>query len=181
MLHISVCGTAGRGADASYLDAMTFERMVIECDRYIMEHTSDTKTVMLVSGGAAWSDHIAVRLFLTGRYGGLILHMPCAWTGKEFVDNGSTANLYHRQFSYKMGISSFVEIEQARVQGARIVVHDGFHKRNTFIAKSPILIAFTTSKTKSPTAGGTLDTWNKSSAKTKHHISVFDVRSHQQM
>ena len=69
----------------------------------------DLSSAHLVSGGAAWSDHVAVELFLSDEYDGLTLHMPCKWIRKEHYDNGSyswqtnpgkLANSCHRKFSY---------------------------------------------------------------------------------
>jgi len=49
----------------------------------------------------------------------------------------------------------------------------GFHNRNSQVAKSDYVIAFTWGK-EEPEDGGTLDTWNKSKGK-KIHISLQEL------
>lgn len=138
--------------------------------------------VHLVSGGAAWSDHIAVTLFLAGCVAGLTLYLPCRWEpgdSPKFASNGSgswktnpggLANTRHGSFSVGIGRDSLKEIEAARLKGAHIITdYHGFHARNSAIAKdAERLIAFTWGADVAPAAGGTLDTWKKARCEKVH-------------
>jgi len=75
------------------------------------------EAVRLLSGASAWSDHVAVMLFLDPRtlpISGLELHLPCAWDpqARQFVESngehwarnpGGLLNRLHRQMSAKRG------------------------------------------------------------------------------
>ena len=101
--------------------------------------------IQLVSGGSAWSDHLAVGGFLDYPEMKLVLHLPCKWTGIQFLDSGSydwrlnpgrSINNYHHTFSDKVEINSLGEIQQAISKGA--IIHDeykGFHDRNLAVGK----------------------------------------------
>lgn len=142
----------------------------------------------LVSGGAAWSDHVAVALFLrqalhTGC--ALELHLPAAWAGQRFEDSGAKdwranpghlANMLHLQFKTQTGLSSLQELQAAKSLGAVFRVHKGFHQRNTAVAaRCDVLIAFTATPGP-PQAGGTADTWNKFAKQNRRrfHVSLVD-------
>jgi hypothetical protein len=179
MARVAIVGCAGRGEDARLLSASVYERMVamgVEC----VDSICESKYVHLVSGGAAWSDHVAVTMFLTGEYAGLTLHLPCAWTGSKYLDNGAStwkqnpgrsANRYHTEFSCSIGRSSFGELNEAINRGAEVCVHRGFFARNSAIANTPYLIAFSTLLSAEPTRGGTLDTWKKATG-MKWHVAI---------
>lgn len=108
--------------------------------------------------------------------------MPCAWKDGKFEDTGVrdwrknpgyTANNLHKLFSEIMEEDTLHEIEIAKNMGANIIVGKGFHNRNTQVAKSDYVIAFTWGK-KEPEAGGTLDTWKKSKG-MKVHVSLHEL------
>lgn len=166
---VAIVGTAGRRPHGDRMTKTLFATMKLKATELLREFDAP---VELVSGGAAWSDHLAVQLFLEGRVAGLKLFLPCDWAGNGFVDTGSadwrtnpgkTSNYYHRQFSRVCGFDSLREIEQARQAGAILdSTKKGFHQRNTDVARSArVLIAFTWSETDQPADGGTLDTWQK--------------------
>lgn len=134
----------------------------------------------MVSGGAAWSDHVAVQLFLNHPESKLTLCLPCEWdtklgqhidTGKKDwrVNPGQLANRYHLEFSKDIKQSSLAMITKAIALGAVIKAHKGFHARNLQVGKSDYLIAFSYSTTTEPTDGGTLHTWKHSRALKKHY------------
>lgn len=125
----------------------------------------------LISGGAAWSDHIAVSLFLHGKASSLTLCLPGPFNGRFQGKDGSIANHYHNLFSKEIGFSSLAGIQKAIDKGAIVTVHNSFRERNTQIAKrANILIAFGRGGV-SPTTSGTLDTWNK----CKGVLTYFDI------
>lgn len=133
-------------------------------------------------------DHIAVHLFLNNGYKELTLYLPCRWiSGPEphHEDNGNTnwaknagkvANNYHKQFSSAMGVDTLREIEEAKKKGAHIVENrGGFHARNSSIANSTYLIAFSWDEGIIPISGGTANTWQKSKGH-KTHVSLDSLQ-----
>ena len=178
MVKVSIIGTAGRDKSQKYTKEL-FDKM-LHIAKYVLANMKD---ITLVSGGAAWADHIAVKLYLEGYVKDLELHLPCNWDNNQYLDNGKyywkdnpgkTANSYHFNFSKTIGCNTLNEITLAINKGARIQVHDGFHARNTEVANSEFLLAFTWSQENQPPDGGTLDTWNKSNAQ-KIHISLHQL------
>ena len=112
MNTIAIIGTAGRGADLNRLTSDIFLRMYNTTQKIIEEivPTKDVCDFKLVSGGAAWADHLAVTIFLAGTAPKLCLYLPCEFDMANccFVDDGTidwrtnpggTANCYHKKFS----------------------------------------------------------------------------------
>jgi hypothetical protein len=123
---------------------------------------------ILVSGGAAGADHIAVRLFLENHVSELELHLPCRWNDGKYFDSGEydwrvnpgkTSNTYHRIFSLSIHSNSLNELNQAIINGAKIFTYNGFHSRNNSVAECDSLLAYSFDL-----SGGTLDTWKKCSS-----------------
>ncbi len=180
---VSVIGCAGRRSDAIRMTFGLYNRMVDRC-RQVISGLIEPGGVHLVSGGAAWSDHIAVTLFLSGEFAGLTLHLPCQLTAHGFAETSSShwaqnpgrlANMLHRQFSEKLGRDTLRELNEARERGARIEVHNGFHARNNKVAQSPYLIAFSWGENGSPPRdGGTRYTWDRAHG-TCVHVSLHDL------
>ena len=134
------------------------------------------------------TDHIAVVLYMHGEVGSLTLHLPVKWIQSKYYDNerndiwknpGRSANKLHKQFSKETGEDTLEQIDNAITMGARHFVHDGFQKRNTEVAKSKYLIAFTWGDSfEQPKKGGTLDTWTKCNGK-KVHIPLLSLKIEQ--
>lgn len=122
----------------------------------------------LVSGGAAWADHVAVKLFLEKKAPHLRLFLPCEWDNGSFKDSGSddwkvnpgrTINRYHKAFQLRTRINSLSEIQIAKGEGAELIpVRGGFYGRNALVAKSDFLLAMTFGKDREVKDGGTADT-----------------------
>lgn len=172
-MSTAIIGTAKTTANMS---ENLFQKMCYAALPYI-------KSNELVSGGAAWGDHVAVALFLgfPERFK-LTLHLPCGFVNGQYINNGSydwrvnpgkTTNSYHRAFSKAANRDSLKDIQRAISLGANIFIYDGFHKRNDIVATCPNMVAFTWGKAE-PEDGGTLYTWNKSKA-NKVHISLRDL------
>lgn len=166
---------------------------MVECAERVIALTFSLpwERVHLVSGGAAWADHVAVRLFLAKHAGedkpvdgpALTVHAPAAWDAASgrYVDNGTGSswrtnpgyweNVLLERFASAASVSSFAGLLDAHRLGATIdTQHFGFHARNSAIAtRAERLIAFTWSDGDAPTDGGTRDTWNKCSVLPKHH------------
>lgn len=184
-VRVSIIGTAGRKEDARKMNRALFHRMV-ETAQEIITGTFRLKNsdVVLVSGGSAWADHVAVRLWLESAAaasteeeeeeqplpeeeeedGGGLLFMPDSATG-------ATLNELHRAFSAAMagGFHSRADLLRAWALGAELdCVHPGFLNRNLQIAKSEYVIAFTWGDSpRQPKEGGTKHTWDHCAHATK--------------
>ena len=183
MTNIAVVGTSGnkKNENNNLLSKAIFDSMVNETKQLISNYCRDKSKITLISGGSAWADHIAVILFLNGECGNLKLHFPCEWNNNEFSDAkvvnwiynpGGTLNYYHNNFSNIMGYNTLTDISNALNKGAIYTISKGFHARNSLIAESDYLIAFTWSKTSQPDDGGTMDTWKKFKGSNKIHIGL---------
>ena len=174
-----------------------FENMVTEAEKLLhkrYKHEGDWETLVICSGGAAFSDHVAVRLFLKLKEQGLklCLYLPCGWDNAmatkkgKFKENGKfswaenpgkLSNTRHALFSREAKLDSLKEIQQAIDLGAEVISDfNGFHARNNAIAQgSDYLLAFTWSSESEPEGGGTRYTWDKSSCEKKHiNVSSLD-------
>ena len=184
--RVSVVGTSGRDA-ARPLSAALYQRMVCRAIGIIvMDFGLARGDVVLVSGGAAWSDHVAVDLCLQHKFPGLELHLPCAWVGgqrPQHQDNGVSswisnpgrlANRCHASFSAAVKHNTLQDIEQAVLAGAVVQEHKGFHARNEIVARSPYLVAFSWAENEGALTGGTRHTWNKCRG-TKVHVPLSSL------
>ena len=117
------------------------------------------------------------------------LHFPAKWqassvdpkfqsTGSECDDYlknpGGVANRYHKLFSDKIKENSLLQIESAIALGATVREHKGFHERNTAVAQSPYLLAFTWGEGNEPKKGGTYNTWLQCKG-TRLHIPLSSL------
>lgn len=176
-VNISIIGSAGRGPDAKIMSAIRFNSMVNIVETMILNAEYKWNQIHFISGGAAYSDHVAVALFLKHPESKLSLYLPCDWDTTQYHDTGSSdwranpgkiSNKYHKEFTTKMGHNTLHQIEEARKKGATLDTSSrGFHSRNLKVANCQILIAFTSATgNEPPSDGGTSHTW-KSSDKYK--------------
>ncbi len=189
-MKIAIIGTAGRNEDGNKLDKDKFYQMVT-----LVGKIRGVSEATLVSGGAAWADHVAVVAFLLGTCKNLELHLPCAWdikreqyfdTGKRDwrTNPGGTSNYYHRQFSKKLGMSdgwSLGQIHEALEEDANMEVGAGFFERNTEVAKADALVAMTFGNEGRVADGGTRDTFEKYIKMGKsnaHHLDLNTMMVH---
>lgn len=196
MVRLAIIGTAGRNEDASKMTPELFRDMVAYVCSFFDNFYNDTK-FELVSGGAAWADHVAVAVYnyyaevSGGPQISLDLHLPAKFKtnadrfsiafNEEFERArgwtcGETLNHYHEQFSRVMGGSSMGGITRAIENGAFVYQHSGFKKRNHAVGKADYLLAFTWGDGKIPKPGGTMHTWYNSSAETKTHVPLKGLR-----
>ncbi len=170
------------------LNRNTFIFMV-EKSKELIDKEYNNQKIELVSGGSAWADHVAVRLFLEEKEKyKLTLYLPCEWKDNQYFDNGlkkleknnpgKLENNLHKCFSKKMGYDTLREISQAIEMGANIDTSGkSFKERNILIATNcDYLIAFTRSTENFLTrgkGGGTFNTWQQCNVK-KIHISLFE-------
>lgn len=187
-ITLSIIGTAGRKDDADKLSKEHFEAMCIVASTLIDQcGENNYKIDTLVSGGSAWADHVAVKLFLNKKVPRLRLFLPAEWEGGIFRDNGvkdlktnpgGTANYYHHQFQIKTGINSLSEIQIARNEGAELIpVAKGFYARNALVAKSDFILAMTFGSEHEIKEGGTADTIRKYLYRVRKE-GIFDKSFH---
>ncbi|MFK4705692.1 superfamily I DNA/RNA helicase [Roseateles asaccharophilus] len=163
---VAVIGTAGR--DKGYpMTADLWGRMV--ADAHCRVRPDDT----LVSGGAAWADHLAVRMFLDGAVKNLVLHLPAPFKNGQFQgpekSAGQAANFYHRNFKATTGVDGLSEIAQAIAKGATVTEqpaapgYGGMFARNAIVAKmSTAALAYTFGGAEEPpNDSGTKNTWDQ--------------------
>lgn len=185
-ITLSIIGTAGRDA-AKPLGKSHFEAMCLVASGLVVQLADSNYPIShLVSGGAAWADHVAVKLFLDKKAPNLRLYLPAVFEGGAYYDNGSakwqenpgrTANLYHKKFQVTTNINSLSEINIAKCEGATLIEMNGFHARNAMVAKSDFLLAMTFGKGPEVMPGGTEDTVEKYLTRVKK-TGMFDKSFH---
>lgn len=141
---LAIIGTAGRGTDAAKLSRPLYDAMYGRT----LSAMGEWDDRDLVSGGAAWADHLAVRAFLEGEARSLRLFLPARFEGRRFegppADAARTANRYHAEFSRILGIDTLSQIEEAVRRGAVASFHAGFKTRNLEVAAAASrVLAFT--------------------------------------
>ena len=168
-ITFAIVGTAGRKDDAAILSKKHFEAMCLVAGGLVEQCKENNYPIThLVSGGAAWADHVAVRLFLDKKAPHLRLFLPCEWDNGSFQDTGSddwkvnpgrTANRLHKSFQSRTQINSLTEIHIAKSEGAELIpVSKGFYARNALVAKSDFLLAMTFGNEHEVKEGGTAHT-----------------------
>lgn len=191
---LGIIGTAGRKQAQSLMTIENYKKMVQTATDIVKKHNISA----LVSGGAAFSDHVAVSLYLSGVVDHLFLMLPDAFdiNNNHYIPGhyGNITNSLHTIFSEQCHINSLVEISHAIKQGAEIYLGNadtapGFLTRNTWIAqKSTHLLAFTSGNALNESIteigvtnqysdniikdNGTKDTWKKSIHKYRIVCSI---------
>lgn len=196
-MKIAIIGTAGRKDDQEKLNKTVYRKMVKDCVTTINDYfdiwaDKFGKDLNLISGGAAWADHIAVSIYLMDLADSLTLYLPCTLSEKhrEFVGpagkrptgtspsamdrTADIANYYHMLFSQKMEKGTIEGLFKAKEKGAKLVVIDGgFKVRNLYTGQVDIVIAYTFGNNSSyPKDGGTSHCWNHSPATIKIHRRI---------
>lgn len=173
-MTIAIIGTAGRDKT---------KPMTLELWKWMLRdvYARVPKGAHVVSGGAAWADHLAVILHLFN-HAELTLHLPAPFYDGRFVETGyksagATANYYHRLFGQVIGRDTLDQI-RATFQTAHWVTEEpaspgigGMFARNAKVAQADELIAYTFGEGDVPADGGTKDTWDKCRGK-KTHVSL---------
>lgn len=176
-MYVSIIGSR----EFTNCDKLRYEEIVHFA---ISELNKIKKPFTLMSGGAAWADHLAIviwnmyqidRSIFECTITNIILHLPCAITTDGYEDNGSKnwitnpgplSNSYHRKFSSVLSVNTLAEIYDL---GNKCKVYAGFHARNNAISKCDILLAFTDTNIMGK---GTSYTWNKCKSKEKYQFVV---------
>lgn len=192
---LSIIGSSGRKYDESLVSKELYDKLLNTLEGIILDDFKlNYEEIILVSGGAAFCDHLAVTLFnkYKDKFAGLVLYLPCGfdYENEQYEDNGDTrwynnpgklSNNCHYKFMKKTGINSLQEI--ADLESNNKVILDipekvGFHGRNTKVAKSNYLVAFTRGNKNNKDGfadGGTYDTWKKAKNSTKIHMTFDNI------
>ena len=168
-ISLAIIGSAGRKDDAKKMSKNIFDAGCIVASGLIDQLSENNYPIThLVSGGAAFIDHIAVKLFLDNKAPHLRLFLPAVFESGTFFDNGDkdpfknpggTANYYHKKFNNATHINSLTQIQIAKGAGAELIpVAKGFYARNALVAKSDFLLAMTFGKEHEVKDGGTAHT-----------------------
>lgn len=168
----SIIGTAGRDKNMPMTLAL-WDWMLADATSLIAPGSH------LVSGGAAWADHLAVALFLSGHASALTLHLPAPFRNGRFVgpssSAGSASNYYHQLFSRAIGRNTLADIaavaSMPNVSGTFEPAAPGFtamFARNKLVAKSDHMLAYTFGTGAVPADGGTANTWNQCTGNRLH-------------
>jgi hypothetical protein len=182
---VGIVGSAGRNEDASKVSAELFQKVMDRVESQVSEWGLEWSNIVLVSGGSAFVDHAAVKLYLkhADEGCGLIMCFPAAWdaTRRRFDPrptgfssaSGLTLNELHAKFSNKTSSASLMEIQAAIDRGASYRIGKGFFDRNRVIGMlSERLLAFTFGSSERPKEGGTLYTWEKCCSKNRLHVPL---------
>lgn len=93
-MKVSIIGTCGR-SNKNKLSKSIFYKMCRKAYSIIIDDFKlDTSKICLVSGGAAWSDHIALKLYKSKNskdqklFNKCIIYLPC-----KFTDNKRNSKL----------------------------------------------------------------------------------------
>ncbi len=197
MARLAIIGTAGRGDDGKRL-ASDPERYLDAMMRAACKVVEETGATQLVSGGAAFSDHIAVLLFLEDavKYS-LELELPAKLVPhqmglcfddkgtRDFKGNaGGVSNHYHRLFrkafsKTRPAWSPFLDFQHAN-QLATINVGTGFLERNLVVAgKADHCLAMTFGDKHTLKDGGTAHTMSnflKRGVGTSWHLDLNTLK-----
>lgn len=176
-MTIAIIGTAGR--DKSKPMTLELWKWMVRDVRARVPEGGDVG-----SGGAAWADHLAVSLMLTGYVKELKLHLPAPFDMKTKRFRGplnsaaSAANYYHEEFSKVIGRDTLGQIAEVLLyphvkvtQEPESVGYRGMFARNNRVARYEEMLAYTFGKGDVPADGGTKHTWDKCQGK-KTHISL---------
>lgn len=179
---LAIIGTAGRGSDGQNLTPAVWNR----AKRLVLDFIQKYKTTELISGGAAWADHMAVELFNKKLVERLVLALPCPFDviQKEFIEQGAkscgaTANYYHHLQSRKLNKNTLEELAKAIKSDAEIIVGNGFLNRNLIVAnRADGVLAITFGDKQKLKDGGTAHTMsNFIKKKTNKYAFHLDLNS----
>lgn len=179
---LGVIGTAGRDKSKP-MTAKLFDSM---CFHLWEEIEAYGKPINLVSGGAAWADHVAVAVWLKlvelghPNVGKLTLHLPAPWdwerTCYQSSKCGDVSNHYFNRMEQTTGVDHRAELQMALGLGGchfdnapPTANMAAFFQRNKLVAQeSDFLLAYTWGCGDAPDDGGTADTWHKCRGERVH-------------
>jgi hypothetical protein len=188
MVNVAIIGSAGRGFDAYKLNRDIFLTAVYKtCELVEFTWNLDWNDVTLVSGGSAFGDHIAVKIYMNLKKEypklKLRLHLPCDWDTslKKFQEAGADMqyakqlNHLHQVFSLKCNVQSLKDLQTCIAEGCEITTSSGYFARNDKVAQeAEKMIAFTFGDMQEG-RGGTSYTYSRAFNAEKVHIDLDKV------
>lgn len=186
MRNIIITGTLGQQGSMMNRGVRDYEIMLEDAATRIEDPLEQT---CLISGGGAWSEHLAVSLFLQGNAKQLTLYLPSPllsqsrfWEDK-YDNSGKYMNFYHWKFSSQVfyehpdksgPLESITQLLKAQLKGSNIhVERKGLEARNAKIceAGADLLIIYGWSKSK-PTDPHLLAIWNQHHNAERIHVDM---------
>lgn len=180
--HVGIIGMAGRTPEEqTYCCPLLWKRMLAHAKFVITKVWKlPVASIVLVSGGSAIADHVAVALFLQQeldhkqddqwpRFAGLQLYLPAPIQVTGQFDTtyatGRRLNQLHAYFSKFRKVDSFKELAQIR-EHTKVIPFDDFMSRNRAVAaQCSHLLAFPSQPSiDTMTRGGTSYTWRETKA-----------------
>lgn len=163
-MRVAIIGTSGRNTDAPKMTMELFEAMVERTLSWLEKLLAAKGEITLISGGGAWSDHVAVlcHMRMAGKVR-LELHLPAAigergFCSHQFKDAGSVSNYYHKLFSQKVFGSGEESVKQiyyaSKEPHVHIEVHKDFRSASSGIEDSDILLCFGWAEGNEPQSSG---------------------------
>jgi hypothetical protein len=184
-MRVGVIGTAGRNC-LDRLNADVYDKMALDFENILRNiREVENKSIELVSGGAAWVDHLAVRIYLEDIVSveSIHLYLPCKFYLLNscfdcYSQEGKTLNFYHGKFS-SIIIEEDLDFFYSRKQLSMVIdnesnytVISGFKNRNIEVGKVDLLVAYTFGKNVPLSGSGTWHCWKNSIAKKKIHRCI---------
>ena len=171
MNRIAIIGTAGRDKSIP-MTAQLWAWMVADAMNRV------PKGSHIVSGGAAWADHLAVALYINGHAEDLTLHLPAPFRNGRFdgptSSSASAANYYHGLFSRVIGEDTLHQLVLV-TEGGATGTHEpaapgygGMFARNARVAQCEQMLAYTFGSGDRPADGGTAHTWDRCQGQRTH-------------
>jgi hypothetical protein len=146
---LAIIGTAGRKEDSKKLTLRHWDRMCDAAEKVIkLENITH-----LVSGGAAWADHVAIEV-------GLDLEIPTTIWLPEKEKDLEIASYYHKAFGKIIGGDTWDTVMLASAyDNFTLKNFGGFKDRNTKVAEqADVFLAMTFGDREKVKDGGTADT-----------------------
>lgn len=150
MIKIAIVGFSGR---QRVCEASEWPFYINLVETEIEEMGLPWNDIILVSGGAAWIDHIAVTLALKWECS-LVLCLPAAYDAETGRIDCALANKLHEDFGKLIGTDTFEDMKMVKCERR---IGNGFLDRNKMICDiADIMIGVGDVK-----LGGLRDVWGK--------------------
>lgn len=143
MFRLAILGTSGRDRMEQLnlsMDHMDYMGELVH--KYIYEVLKTTcDKIILCSGGSAWAEHVAIRLYSSKKFGGLELYLATEFNKKrkkyKNTHEGRLMNMLHEKYREITGIDSLDELcSVISSPKVKIMVKRGFKQRNSLITQN---------------------------------------------
>lgn len=155
MVRVGIIGTACR--DGDFVSGESYYRALLYIERWL-ELQWPWSEITLVSGGAAWSDHLAVLLYLRHSKSRIDLKLPEPLSVTCDTNTRSTSWYHHQRFQQSTKIPSLSHL--SLIPSDYLTIYNGFKDRDRGIATSVDLLIALTKDPNGKLTSGTRYTWN---------------------